>query len=215
MTIPNFMLRPAGPAKRRKAGGPRAHGTPLGGGPGARRLANFSIPSQIQNNWCWSAVGAGVAGYYGSKNWTVCELAGTVLNLQCCESPTPGGCDVYGSLDASLKTVGHFRSRSDARETFSVVRAEIDAGRPMAGRIEWARGGAHFVALYGWQIAADGTEMVDVYDSIYSTRNGLPYTKFVSRYRDPGDSWTHSYFTNRSAPALGGGSADPTEPTNG
>jgi Papain-like cysteine protease AvrRpt2 len=212
MNVPRFML-PSPSITKVRGVHARAQAASLGGGGGSSKLAQFSVPRQVETNWCWSAVGVGVAAFYKSRKWSQCQLAGAVLNQSCCVQPTPGACNVYGSLDASLQTVGHFSSRSNNCEPFALVQSEINNRRPMGARIAWAGNGAHFVALYGWLITGDGKEFVDVADPWYGTRN-LPYSKFVSRYRNPGDRWTHSYFTSVGGVALGGGVPDVSAPTN-
>jgi hypothetical protein len=133
--------------------------------------------------------------------------------LSCCANPVPSACDVYGTLDAALTTVGHFVRREDSRAVFSAVQYEINGDRPMGCRVVWAAGaGAHFVAIGGWQVMADGTEFVEIHDPFYGSTT-LPYAQFVSGYRQPGDAWKNSYFTHPS-PAPAGGAVDVGAPTN-
>ncbi len=213
MPIPGFLKRSSRPASvASPAPQPRRGTVPLGGG-GSSKLVGFSVPTQTGTYWCWSAVGVGVAAFYQSGNWTQCRLVGDVLGRNCCASPIPNGCDVCNSLDASLQTVGHYRKRSDQVETFPVVQAELNAQRPMGIRIKWAGGGAHFFALYGWYVDSNGTEFVEVADPLYGS-GPETYARVVSRYRGPGNTWTHSYFTTISSAALGGGQPDATAPTN-
>jgi len=184
-----------------------------GSAPTSGKLVAFDVPIQEAANWCWAAVGLGVANFYGSSNWTQCTLAGTILSKQCCGSPTPSVCDVYGSLDASLTTVGHLVRREDNPIAFTAVQTEIGAKRPLGARIEWSGGsGAHFVALGGWKLMSDGTEFVEVYDPLFKFTS-LPYNQFVSGYRSNGDAWRNSYFTHPSPPVVAGARAA-AAPTN-
>ena len=125
--------------------------------------------------------------------------------LTCCPSSTAaGGCNVPWYLDRALSRVGHFDHMTTSSEAFTIVRGEIGrGGRPMGARVAWASSGAHFTALAGWSVDASGTEYLDVEDPFYGPTTAT-YGSFTSNYRSPGDSWTHSYFTN-VAPAAGSG----------
>jgi|SRR5208337_1702560 len=220
MPIPDFLKRSSPSAKAGRSAVAAQVGTaPLGGGGppmgtlGPTTVPGFSVPTQIGKRWCWSAVGVGVATFYRPGKWTQCRLVGRVLNRRCCGNPIPNGCDVCNSLDASLQTVGHYGGRSDQFEAFSVVQREINAQRPMGIRIKWAVPGAHFAALYGWDVLANGTEFLHVADPLYGSRQET-YPWVVSRYLGPGNTWTHSYFTTAGGAVLGSGAPDPTAPTN-
>ena len=179
-------------------------------------LQGFVVPHQLQTEWCWAAVSCGVAAFYGPSQWTQCSIASAELApLNCCGSDGSGACNQYGYLDRALARVGHFDHISAPNTSFIGVQGEIGGGRPLGCRIAWAGGpnsGAHFVALGGWKVAADGSEYVNVCDPLYGTVQ-KKYNDFVSAYMSPGDSWTHSYFTTGAmAIAAGGAPLDPNSP---
>ena len=180
-----------------------AAAAPTGGaGHSSGPLAGFAMQVQQQTEWCWAAVSASVANFFGSLTWTQCKVAAGELGLNCCGSDGPQGCNQPWTLHQPLSRVGHFNRMSSASTSFIDSQNEINAGRPLCCRIAWARGNAHFVALGGCSTAPDGTEYVDSYDPFYGLVQKT-YADFVSAYLTVGDSWTHSYFTIKSG-ATGG-----------
>lgn len=157
-----------------------------------RRLA-FSMQAQTESNWCWAATSTSVSHYYwyGSP-WTQCKVAGAELNLQnCCQSPTPGACNVSWYLDRALTRTHNFVSFSGP-VSFDQVRGEIDAGRVVGCRIGWSGGGGHFVAIYGYTKVLT-LEYFNIDDPIYG-KSFLRVSDFTSHYQGSG-SWTHTYIT--------------------
>lgn len=191
MAIPNFL----GPLQTLTS--TLAAAPPTGGAASASNsLSSFSMQTQLQQEWCWAAVSASVAIFFGSTTWTQCKVAAAELSpLDCCGQDASSGCNQAWYLDRALTRVGHFGRLDSSSSPFSDVQAEINGGRPLGCRIQWnGNSGAHFVALGGWSTAADGTEYVDVYDPYYGLVQKT-YNDFVSSYRNAGDDWTHSYFT--------------------
>jgi hypothetical protein len=181
-------------------------------------LAGFSMEIQQHDNWCWAAVSVSVANFYGTTNWSQCDLAAKELNLDCCGADGPvqgnGGCNRDWHLDTPLSRVGHFDRMSSSSAAFALVCGEINLHRTLCARVAWNGGGAHYVALGGWSIDATGTEFVDVYDPYYDFSQ-IPYSKFVSSYQPVGNAWTHSYFTCATMPPVAGSpSPAPNSPTS-
>jgi hypothetical protein len=101
MALPNFLL----PLQPLPGAGPPMAGAAA---PGAGSLAGFVMQVQQKTNWCWAAVSASVAGFFGGA-WTQCAIASAERHPRnCCANPLPNGCDVYWYLDAPLARVGHF-----------------------------------------------------------------------------------------------------------
>lgn len=159
-----------------------------------RSLA-FTMQAQIYSNWCWAATSTSVAKFYSAASaWTQCKVACKEKNLTtCCNTPVPSPCNTYGTLGSSLTTVGHFKtSEAASATTFAKVKAEILAGRPVGARTAWSGGGAHFVAIYGYQeLGALKYLMID--DPI-SGKQTMTWATFQSSYRNSG-TWTHTYYT--------------------
>jgi hypothetical protein len=204
MPIPTF-LQPLQPLSGVAPSPSPAVAPSLGGAATSGSLNGFAVEHQQEDNWCWAAVSTSVATFFGSTAWSQCKVASDELTLSCCGTPDAStGCNVAWYLDRALTRVGHFDYLSAASEPFATVQGEIAAGRPLGCRIAWAVGSAHFVALGGWLTAPDGTQYVDVHDPWYGFTQ-LPYNTFVSSYRTPGDSWTHSYFVAAAAAVAAAG----------
>lgn len=160
-----------------------------------RSLA-FDMQTQLFSNWCWAATSTSVASFYSpTTTWTQCKVACKEKNLTtCCNSPLPSACNTYGTLGSSLTTVGHFnKSEAASATTWEKVKAEIKAGRPIGARTAWSGGGAHFVAIYGYQDYG-GIHYLMVDDPIYG-KSTMTFATFQTLYRNSG-TWTHTYYTN-------------------
>src|SRR3954468_1677960 len=109
----------------------------------SKQLA-FTMQAQTQSNWCWAANSTSVSHFYWPLSpWTQCGVAGAELSrTDCCNSPVPQPCNVPWYLDRALTRTQNFVSVTGP-VSFSTVRAEIDAGRPVGVRIGWAGGGGH------------------------------------------------------------------------
>ena len=168
----------------------------------ARSLIGFSVQYQQQTEWCWAAVSTSVAAFFGQTSWTQCGIAEAELSpLNCCGADASAGCNQPWYLDRALARVGHFDHMNASNVSFSAMQDEINQGCPLCCRIAWLGGGAHFIAVGEWLIAADGTRYVGVQDP-YLGPMQKKYAEFVSAYTTPGDLWTHSYFTLATAAAI-------------
>lgn len=185
----------------------------VGGGPTSNRLAGFVVQVQTASNWCWAAVSVSIGTFYGSSGLSQCAVASAELSQNCCTAPMPGLCNIPWCLDRALARVGHFSRYVGTFIPFAEIQSEINASRPLGCRVAWSSGLAHFVALGGWLVASDGLEFVDAFDPFYG-QSTLTHTSLISNYRNPGDAWTHTYFTDRSVAvaALGGFVPDPDAP---
>jgi hypothetical protein len=159
------------------------------------RQLSFTMQPQTQSNWCWAATSTSVSHYYWFwSSWTQCRVAGAELGrTDCCNSPVPGPCNVPWWLDKALTRTDNFVSITGPA-SFSSVRAEIDAGRPVGARIGWSGGGGHFMCIYGYTTFL-GHEYFDIDDPIYG-KSHLSVADFSTSYQGSG-SWTHTYYTKR------------------
>lgn len=164
----------------------------------AEGLANdigLHMERQLHSNWCWAAVAASVANFYEPKSkWTQCAVVGRELGRRVCHRKGANGKDnVFGHLQKSLKIVGHAKRPPYVKRslTFDRAQREIDAGRPLGVRTQWAGGNiGHFVAVVGYHKQFD---MLTVADPYYGRQN-VDYEAFRNSYRGLG-TWTHSYCT--------------------
>jgi hypothetical protein len=161
----------------------------------ATRSLAFTMQHQIYSNWCWAATSTSVAKFYSAATtWTQCKVACAEKSLStCCNTPVPSPCNTYGTLDTSLTTVGHFNKWEAAGSTtFAKVKAEILAGRPIGARTAWSGGGAHFVAIYGYQDY--GSSQYLMVDDPISGKQTMTWNTFRTSYRSSG-TWTHTFYT--------------------
>jgi hypothetical protein len=152
---------------------------------------DFAMEPQQQTNWCWAAVSKSVAAYYDqATTWTQCEIAnGEKRCTDCCTNGSSTACNAYGTLDTSLQRVGHLERMVRRTVSFGVIDEEMRLGRPVAVRVAWAGGGAHFLAIIG--SLAGNFYAVD--DSIYG-KSDVAENTFRTMYQGSG-SWTHTYYT--------------------
>lgn len=153
---------------------------------------DLHVPHQEQTNWCWAATSDGVSHCYDTKStWTQCAIANTCLGrTDCCGSGASGPCNVYGYLDRALTAVGHYERLEGQPAAFAAMTAAINGVRPVGVRVAWSGGGAHFVAIGGYQ---DAPQYVHVEDPWYGPSD-IPYATLEHSYQGIG-TWTTTYWT--------------------
>ena len=116
---------------------------------------------QEQNLWCWAACAEMVLRYYDICHVRQCDFANWLFQqTHCCAEPSSAecnrGCFVHDV--SSLYLQWNIRSTFiGGMVPFSVLQAEIDAGRPVEIGFLWKEQGiAHVVLISGWH--TDGTE---------------------------------------------------------
>lgn len=174
----------------------------LGGAPFSAVLP-FAMTPQTELQWCWAATSASVAMFFvPSSGWVQCAVASKAFSIQCCGGASSGPtCNQPWYLNQALAIVGHLHHMTGQAEMFSTVQAEIAAGRPLCVRVGWSGDGGHFLAIHGWQVAADGVEYYHVDDPIFGKQT-VERRKFETAYQHNG-TWTHSYFLSASPSGAG------------
>ncbi|MBK8256659.1 MAG: hypothetical protein IPK82_28805 [Polyangiaceae bacterium] len=165
----------------------------------SKRLPQF-MQIQTQTNWCWSACGTSVGLLFVTGQWTQCGTACGCLNrTDCCDSPVPGGCNVYGYLDQALTFTKSFDKMTSGTMNATNIRQNIDAGKPVCARVAWTNGGAHFVAITGYFFPTANPSNFTIFlqDSIWGASSML-LADFPARYQG-GGTWTHTYTTAKTA----------------
>jgi Papain-like cysteine protease AvrRpt2 len=155
-------------------------------------LLNFTVPSQLESNWCWAAVSTGVAHYYNSASAvTQCQVVNAQLGRSdCCRNPGSSNCNVTGYLQTALTFVGHLQSMQNSAATYAAASAAVDAGTPPCIRIGWSGGGGHFIGVFG----IEPSNMVWVTDPIYG-QSLVSYATLTGGTYQGSGTWTHTYFT--------------------
>jgi hypothetical protein len=159
----------------------------------------FVMDPQRQSEWCWAAVSASVASYYGTAGpsggpWQQCELANAELGqTTCCANGATAQCNRDDTLDTALTRVGHLASAAySAPALFSDVQLEIGANHLVGVRVQWhASGTGHFVIIRGCDDSG-GMQNLDIEDPYYGSST-YDYSAFVVGYQSGGGGWTHTY----------------------
>lgn len=170
-----------------------------GGGPAAEtsHILPLVMQTQQQTNWCWSAVATSVGLLFSTGSWTQCGTVNGCLKVNnCCNTPTPGSCNVYGYLDQSLTYTRSFNAPL-LYGTISVanLQAQLNAGNPVCVRVAWNGGGAHFLSIAGYSYPANDPSSVTIYlqDSFYGP-SSMALADFAADYHS-GGTWTNTYLT--------------------
>jgi Papain-like cysteine protease AvrRpt2 len=164
--------------------------------PGWRRLS-FTMQRQQQTQWCWAATSVSIARFYdGRTGWTQCGMVDAELGQHgCCRDGGSARCNQPNVLNAPLARADVLARMQGAAVGYSAIRAEIDAGRPLAWRIGWSGGGGHFAVIEGYQ--RRGAQWVAIDDPWYGQSDVAVSTLRRGRYQQTG-TWTHTYFTRPS-----------------
>lgn len=175
----------------------------VGGDPDAETSAdaktlNFAMQAQKQTQWCWAAVSASVADYYGTAGFTQCDLATWaastrgVANANCCKDGSSSDCNKPFTLDTALKHVGHLNAMTDGASTLPKVQSEIDGKHPLGVRVGWTGGGGHFLVIDGYDTTVADPKIA-LADPFYGP-SVVAFNTFPAHYQG-GAVWSHSYTT--------------------
>jgi len=162
---------------------------------------NFTMQFQRHLNWCWAATTVSIEKYYiPASTLTQCSLVNTELRrTDCCNfsSSTPWHeCNSTYYLDDSLRKRNLLANFIANHATFPQIQNEINNPNihPIALRIAWLLGGAHFMVISGYYQTAIGN-FLKIQDPIFMTTY-VPYDIFPKGYWGSLGTWTHSYFTH-------------------
>jgi Peptidase_C39 like family len=171
---------------------------------------SLSMERQKMPEWCWAAVSVSVDRFFrpGSVH-TQCELAGSVLTLPCCSSPTPSGaCNAPHELNPVLGRL-HLLAADPILKplTFGHVQKEIDAGRPVCVLIKWldkkgqVSNRGHFIAISGYRVTPAHAQFVSLADPFFGPSE-IDYTQFCSPaggYRSGHGVWFATFLVENEA----------------
>jgi hypothetical protein len=181
--------------------------------PAQRTLAGFTLAGQEEEFWCWSAVTQAIMRFVHGRNLSQQDIASEHARRTgksyVCLPPRQnrkrrlsdtGGCGdgactsicndnhILRIVMAEQRCYRDILS-SNAAPTFAQIRREIDAGRPLACRVQWRPAGGHFILVSGWTVGADGIERVHVLDPAANEGGRTieerltPYQTFATAYR--------------------------------
>lgn len=193
--------------------------------PQSSRVATATMTGQEQSYWCWAASTqcirrsrslatqsqADIAhGHVRRAGRTVtCTTAAGHTgspNSSCGVQPCQAECNTPHWLRIVLTEHSLFGATVFPAPVglwnFTVLRTEINGGRPVACRV--ASSGGHFIVIVGWSIGSDGVDRVEVLDPAAPGRVGLPVSPVLVTFHDlmsasGTNGWqqvTHSYTVN-------------------
>ena len=160
----------------------------------------FPIEPQQETDWCWAAVTDSVEQYFDSKSTlTQCEIANRMLGRDCCNDPD--SCNLAFKLQDVLRPLGRLADSMVGYPPFTDLKKELTANRPIAVRIGWFGGGAHFVVICGYKVLPSGARILQIADPFYGNLvDGeyfgiweIDYDLFPESYQQGGD-WTATFF---------------------
>ena len=166
----------------------------------------FTMQPQQQSNWCWAAVAVSLNAFLDAPTPALEQsvLATELLASQgttspdCTLTPCPTVCNQPEPLDAALTITGNLRKHGalfNQHLTFDCIQSWVSEGLPVAARIVWYTGGAHFVVLDGCKVLASGQQLVHVQDPDLTASNApgfRDYEELLDDYRNAG-YWCDTY----------------------
>jgi hypothetical protein len=174
-----------------------------GKGLGETRHGHFAMQRQKEGNWCWAAVAQAIKSYFSPMvEVEQCAIARPVLEKEgvphaknACARPDQF--DFTATLQDALSCPVTDNLRLTLPETcleFERLKAELDAGRPVAARIDWGDGNGHFIAIDGYREFSSGAHQVLVADPLWpdGTAAYVWYDDLVNNY-DGAGRWSDSF----------------------
>ena len=156
------------------------------------------VKQQLKSRWCWAALANAFSLYYDENDMDQHDLADKLLanfkNAKGLYSEIDiRERNVNFKLDEALRLVNCFSHWTIGKPTFERIQYEINQGRPFAVRLEWFRGGAHYVLIKGYH-PIERTILVE--DSLYGS-SAHSFSTFPDNYQESGAVWTETFWTNK------------------
>lgn len=157
----------------------------------------LELPAQLRSRWCWAAIACTVGTYYGTLQQDQATLAAAVLQQYTDITGDYTAEDLHTGninfkLDKALKYAGCFGHWSIGKPGWERILFEINQGRPPCVRLEWYRGGAHYILIRGY--CEDGHILVE--DSLHGASKQA-FNSFPDHYINDGAVWTETIWTNK------------------
>src|SRR5262249_26671070 len=136
----------------------------------------FVMRRQQEGNWCWAAVAQAIKRYFSPATaLEQCAIVSPVLEEQRGLSDPdvcgkPGHFDMTARLQDALSTSVTDNLRLTLPRTalaFDRLKTELNAGKPVAARIDWGNGSGHFIAIDGYREFSSGATQALVADPLW------------------------------------------------
>jgi len=160
---------------------------------------SIQIEQQKKSRWCWAAIATAVGAYYKSSDIDQEELVNILLKDIESKKEDYSQKDlkeknINFKLDIALKHVKSFSHWTPGKPVFDRIQYEINQGRPFAVRLEWYKGGAHYILIKGY--TPEQKELL-IEDPLHGSTI-LPYEGFPGNYKFSGAVWTETFWTNKN-----------------
>jgi hypothetical protein len=156
------------------------------------------VKKQLKSRWCWVAIACAVGEYYQTCNLRQKDLVRILLkDIDNKESQYSKGeikeRNINFKLDIALKFVNGFSHWTIGKPSFERIQFEINQGRPVCIRLEWFKGGAHYVLVRGYN---SEQETIFIEDSLHGS--GIEsFKNFPDKYCKSGAVWTETFWTSK------------------
>ncbi|GAA3910381.1 papain-like cysteine protease family protein [Streptomyces gulbargensis] len=154
----------------------------------AKRL-NITMQAQQKTNWCWAAGGNTIAAWFG-RSYSQNQFCNAAFNRQQ-GYDCPNWQATLGNVQTGLRWAGiNPGSYVDGWLRYSTVQSEINAGRPVETRIQWASGGGHMHVVYGY----DDTDSWVYWGDPWPSSDRYNWASHAWYVNNGSFSWTHSLY---------------------
>lgn len=165
-------------------------------------VAGLDIPEQFNTVWCWCAVTLGLRNFYDGPFPPLqqCDVANAVLGIDtACADPLGPQAFKLLALERALRRFDLMLGDPiEEPLTMAQITRQIDAGRPIATRIEFSLGAGHFVVICGYRSEGIAPTVL-VEDPATGLQRDMSLSKFTRSFDGP-SRWTHSYLTRPRQP---------------
>lgn len=158
----------------------------------------IAVEPQLRSRWCWAAIASAVAAYYKTMSIGQHQIADSLIAGPGLKNGPYTNEDLFEKnvnfkLDVALKYVQCFSHWTIGKPVFERIQFEINQGRPLGVRLEWFKGGAHYILVNGYN---DQEESIMIEDPLHGP-GILRFDRFPENYRESGAVWTETFFTNK------------------
>lgn len=158
----------------------------------------ITVGKQLRSRWCWAAIASALATWYKTGRIDQVQLADSLL-----KDPVAAK-DVYTEedllerninfkLDVALQYVNCFSHWTPGKPIFERIQFEINQGRPLGVRLEWFKGGAHYILVNGYN---DRDRSIMIEDPLHGPVV-QEFNRFPNKYQGSGAVWTETFYTNK------------------
>lgn len=143
----------------------------------AEKTLSMTVYVQEQSNWCWAAASKSIIKFHTGSVISQCQLVK--------DGKQSSSCANSGGTKQNVLNAVHAHGVNGGQEytlTWSIVKGQINAARPVYSSIIWNSGGGHAHVIRGW------------YDTGYSY--GVSYINPLSSTTESRE-W-NSYVSNSS-----------------